>query len=204
MRRPLNSQRRPVIADRNAATAAANIEVKLRYLTAQVEIASKDASAHSVLLAALPKSQSQFNKWTSAGMPASLNVPPFTSNAPQTLRLATHVVETVKIAVVQVLRLRTAVNKQPYRKLEKIERVAILKREIRLLKAMKEIAERELAKYQSQVEEIRTELQTLSAQNESDSREFKSVILKMRSQLVDVTKKHLLREASKVVLIKQT
>jgi hypothetical protein len=197
------SKQRPKVADRNADIAQANIALKLAYLKTQLEAAEKDAPANAAVLAFLPKSRSQFNRWESAGSPSELALPFFTSNAPQTLRRDMGTAKTVDLAVAQVPRLRAAANKQsdPYR--SKLEKISNLKRELRALKTMKEIAERELVKYHVRVEALLGEVQILRAADVSKSREFERVLSEKQAQLDLMSPNRSTQSGTKVVSIKK-
>lgn len=204
MRSTTKSKRRPEVADRNAETAQANIAIKLTYLKAQIDAASKNAPALAEVLVALPKSRSQFNRWTSESMPKE-NVPPvFASNAPQTLRRDNGTAKAVDLAVAQVPRLRAEALERSNPFQNKIEKVAVLKREVRTLKVLIEIGERELAKYQALVETLRQEVRTLRAAETSNSREFERALSHQRKQLEEALQKSQIHSDTNVVSIKQT
>lgn len=172
---------KPRIADVNASVAASNISIKLSFMIANIERGRTSARDVTDVLKWLPKSRTQFNKWAASSLPPGLNAPRFTANAPATLRKDAALRASVDAAIAARLRLaQTAegkTNTPP-----KLEKMASLKREIRLLKAMKEIAERELINYRLRAEQLESDLQALRAEGESKSREFAAALAKARQK----------------------
>lgn len=202
MKSTTKSKRRPEVADRNAENAQANIALKLAYLKAQVGAANKNAPIPAEVLKALPKSRSQFNRWASESIPREQNPPFFTSNAPQTLRSDIGTAKAVDLVVAQVPRLRAEALERSNPLQNKIEKVAVLKREVRTLKVLNEIGERELAKYQALVEALREEVRTLRAADASNTREFERALSHQRKQLEEASQKSFINSDTKVVSIK--
>lgn len=176
-RRAVKKRSKPAVADQNSIAAAENIAVKLAFLRRLTESAQVDSEFASAARDALPTSRTKFNNWKSTSVPRGLLAPPFGSNAPKTLRGDTLLSGSVDAAVAAVKRLKLApLPEKGGRGKGKLETIADLTREVKLVKAMKQIAERELLRFQARVKDLEDEITALKAADASRTREFQRAL----------------------------